>query len=187
VARWCERRANSSCSSRDVEALGDVLRRLAHPDVDLRELLHGLRVARRVVPAHRDHRHRLGAACNGDIDRSRHDALGGDADRLDTGRAEAVDGHARDLMGKPGEETGDAGHVHALLGLRERAAEDDILDLVLVEFRGLLHDGLDGVSRHVVGPRVPHLSFVGLPERRPGVRYDCDVSLWHVVLLVSSV
>ena len=64
-----------------------------------------------------------------------HDAVaaGADAeiglgDGFEAGGAEAVDGDAGDLDGKPGAQGGQAGDVPALLALRLGAAEDHVVD-----------------------------------------------------------
>ncbi len=41
-----------------------------------------------------------------------------------------VDGHARERLGQPGEQTDQASHIQTLIALREGAADDEILDVL---------------------------------------------------------
>ena len=56
------------------------------------------------------------------------DRLGGEGDRLQARRAEAVDGHGRGRRRDAREERRQARHVHPLLGLGHGAAEDHVVD-----------------------------------------------------------
>ena len=62
-----------------------------------------------------------------------HDALGAVGNRLQAGRAEAIDRDRRRLDRNAGAQAGDARHVHALLALRHRAAEDHVVDRRRIE------------------------------------------------------
>ena len=71
--------------ARDAIFLREVLRRQAHADVRVRIVVHQPGIRRNLVAAHGHHAHRFGAAGNGDVALPRHDALGGDGDRLQAG------------------------------------------------------------------------------------------------------
>ena len=76
----------------------------------------------------RDAGHRLDAAGDDAVGKAAHDPLGGHGDGLQAGGAEAVDGLARHLDRQAGLHRRHPADVHALLGLREGAAEVDVVD-----------------------------------------------------------
>ena len=119
AARWCERSANSSISSRrDLPAPGDLLGALA-----LVDQLEALRVERPVGLARpglgrrpdRHPAHRLHAGADGHVHGARHDGLGGEVDGLLGRAALAVDRRAGHRLGEPRRQRGVAGDVHRLL------------------------------------------------------------------------
>ena len=95
-------------------------------------------------------------------------------DGLQAGRAEAVDGHGRDLDRQPGAQGGDARDVHALLGFGHGAAEDDVVDLLGIELRDALEGALDGDGGQIVGTGGAQGSFVGLADRGADGTDDYD-------------
>src|SRR5262249_14582589 len=161
----------------DAEALGDVLRREAHRDVDVRD---------RVVAAHQprvqllcvlrvagDLRRRLDAGRDEGVALAGLDRVERHPDRLQARRAEAVDGRSRDLLGKACEEHRAPGEIHPLLLLREAAADHHVHDLGRVELRHLLDRGADRERHEVVGAHVDERALVGSSDRRPR-RVDDD-------------
>ena len=132
--------------------------------------------------------HGLDAGGDEDVALAGLDGVGGHADRLQRRRAVAVDGDAGDV-GQPGQEGGHAGDVVAGLAAGLTAAEDDVLDLLRVELRGLLEEGLDDEPGQVVGAALGQAALVGTADRRAGGGDDdgfghaspssCDASKWR--------
>src|SRR6184192_3686994 len=81
-----------------------------------------------LVAAHRHQGHGFSAACQDDLRGPASNALRGKRNRLQTGRAEAVDGHRRSVDRQTGAKRGDARHVHALLAFGHGAAENHVVD-----------------------------------------------------------
>jgi len=96
-------------------------------------VLHQPWVGGDLVASHGDHRHGLGAARDDDFGATHLNALGRHGDGLQARRAEAIDGHGRDLLGQSGAQGCDTGDVHALFRFWHGAAEDDVFDIVQVE------------------------------------------------------
>ena len=131
--------------ARDAVALGDVLGGLAHR-VRVAQLLHArvreapadrrvgdLRVAAREAALGLQHherraRHRLDAARQHELRLAEPDLARGLDDGLEPGRAEPVDGHARHLLGQPGEQARHARDVAVVLARLVRAAHEDLVD-----------------------------------------------------------
>ena len=164
--------------ARDVPALGDVLGRQAHRDVDVRdrrvvpeelrmELLAVLRVAV-------DLRDRLDAAGDERVALAGADRVERHADRLQRRRAEAVDGRPRHGRRQIGEQRGAAREVHALAVLREPAADHHVDDLLARQLRDLLQRRVDRERGEVVGARVDERPLARPADRRArGGDDDC--------------
>ena len=102
------------------------------------------------------------------------DALGRHGNRLQAGRAEAVDGHRRDFDRQSGAQGGDAGDVHALLGLGHGAAEDDVFDFFGVKLGHALERALDGDGGQIVGTGGAQRAFEGASDRGTNGGDDYD-------------
>ena len=76
--------------------------------------------------------------------------------------------------GQSGAQGGDAGDVHALFGLRHRAAEDDVLDLLGIELGHALEGALDREGGEVIGTGGAQGSFVGFADRGSDGTDDYD-------------
>src|SRR5207237_7465486 len=85
------------------------------------------------IRAHRHPRHALDPRADDDILRPREHALGGEVHGLLAGAAEAVDGRARHLDGKAGDEDRGAPDIHALLAGLAYATDDHVIDLGRIE------------------------------------------------------
>src|SRR2546427_10939666 len=85
----------------------------------------------------RSHRDRLDAAAEDHVGALVDDVVGRDGDRVESGRAEAVDGEAGHARGQPRPHRGHTRDVVALRAVRLAAAKDHVLDLLLVELRHL--------------------------------------------------
>ena len=81
--------------------------------------------------------HRLDAAGDEEVAVARGDRVAGGDDGREPGRAEPVDGHARDRLGQPREQRGHPRDVAVVLARLVRAAEVDVLDLGRVHARAL--------------------------------------------------
>src|SRR5438094_441406 len=88
-------------------------------------------------------------------------ALRGKRNRLQTGRAEAVDGHRRSVDRQTGAKRGDARHVHALLAFGHGAAENHVVDFFRLKPGHARKRFLDGQRGKVVGTRGSQRAFVG--------------------------
>ena len=129
----------------------------------VRVLVLVLHEADRLDPARDHHRH---AVDDHPLRRER--------DRLQAGRAEAVDGRAARRHRQPGPDRRLARDVVAGRAFRQRAADEHVLDLA-----GLDAGALDGVLDHVAGKRravgVVEGAAIGLADRRAGGRDDDGV------------
>ncbi len=141
TARWWLRSAKASCSSRemlDSRAWFSATRPVL--EIHVRVGLDEARIRRQLVAGHRHHAHRLGASGHGDLRMTEHDALGAIGDRLQTRRAEAIDGHRRCGDRDAGPQAGDTCNVQTLLAFRHRAAENHVLDVVRARRRWRVRD-----------------------------------------------
>ncbi len=160
--------------ARDVEARGETLRSKSHREIGVGIVLHQPGVGGDFVAAHGNHGHGLDATGNHDLGSASHNALGTLGDRLQSGRAEAVDGDGRGLDRKSGAQGGDAGNVHALFRFRHGATQDDVLDLFGVELGHALEGTLDRIGSEVVGTGGAQGSLVGFADRGSNGTDDYD-------------
>jgi hypothetical protein len=179
----CECSANSSCASRDL------LGRQAHAVGDAQVLVarKHLGAEGRLVATHGHHAHRLDAAGDHHVGFAHADAVGCHLHRREAGRAEAVDGDAAHGVGQAGQQRSHAAHVHALLGLGHRAADDGILDGLGVEVGHLLERTADGGHQQVVRTGVLEVAAARLADRSARGGDDVGVlNLFHVRSPISS-
>src|SRR5580658_1161886 len=118
------------------------------------------RVGRNFVAAHRNHRHGFSSAGEHDFGGAGHDALGSHGNRLQSGGAEAIDGHRRDLDRKTSAQGGDAGDIHSLFGFGHGAAEDNVFNFFGVKLRHAVKSGLDGDGGQFIGARGTERAFI---------------------------
>ena len=142
------------------------------------------RIGRNFVAAHGDHRHRFGAAGDDHLRAAAHDAFGGHGNRLQSRRAEAVDGERRDLDGQARAQRGDAGHVHPLLGLGHGAAQDDVFDFFGIELRHAFERALDGDGGQFIGTGGAERALVGASHGRADGRSNDDFTHKNFSLLL---
>ena len=128
----------------------------------------------RVVAHHRHPRHRLDAGTDEGAPCVHLDGAGGYVDGVHRRSAEPVDGDAGDALRQTRAKDHEPRHVQALLGLREGAAEDQILDIVGID-AGLRDQALDHLGGKLVGPHSFQRAFLGGGERRPGISGDHDI------------
>src|SRR5690348_10267137 len=145
--------------ARDAVFFGEIFGGEAHAEVGVGIMVHEPRIGRNFVAAHGNHAHGFGAAGENDFGLSGDDAFGGYGDGLQAGGAEAVDGHGGGFDGQSGAEGGDAGDVHALLGFRHGAAEDDVFDLFGIEAGDAGQRRANGDGGEVVGARRAQRAF----------------------------
>jgi hypothetical protein len=183
--------------ARDALDLRDVLRRLAHREVDVREpavvpgVLPRLGTRLGARPAARRRlrepgvgRVRMGVAVAVDVAADRLDA--GADEHVTLAGLDRVERHPRRLQragavaGQRGsghvvqaEQRRDhPGHVEALLAAGESAAEQDVVDRVRLERRDLVQRRLDDRRGEVVGPHVLERPLERPADRRPRGRDD---------------
>ena len=150
----------------DVVTLGQPLGGEAHREIGIGIVRDQPGIGRDFVAAHGNHGHGLDAAGDDGLRAARHDALGSHGNRLQPGRAEAIDGHRRNFDRQSGAQGSDARHVHALLGFGHGAAENHVFDLFGIELRHAFQRALDGHRGQIIGTRRPQGSFVSLADRR---------------------
>ena len=160
----------------DLPAPRHILRRLAHRHVGAGHLGVQRRVRHRVEAAGRHARHALDAGADEGLAGAKADLPGGDMDRVHRGAAEPVDGCAPDAQRQVGLQRDEARHVEPLLGLREGAAENQILDLGRVD-AGALHQSPHHFGDEIVGPHLGQRAFLG--EREGGAGIACDDDVLH--------
>ena len=78
-------------------------------------------------------RHGFRAAGDGHFSLPRHDALRGDRNRLQSRRAEAIDGHRRRFHRQSRAQRRDTRDVHSLFSLGHGAAQNHVLDFFRFE------------------------------------------------------
>jgi len=83
---------------------------------------------------------------------------------LQTGRAEAVDGHRARFDREAGAKGGDARDVHALFAFGHGAAENYVIDFFGVEAGNTGERFLDGQCGEIVGARGAQGAFVGAAD-----------------------
>ena len=162
--------------ARDAEALRHPLGGQSHGEICVRIMIDQPRIRRNLVPAHGNHRHRFRAAGDNHFRAAAHDALRRHGNRLQSGRAEAIDRHRRNFDRQPGAQRCDAGHVHPLLGLGHGAAEDHVFNLFGIELRHALERALDGDGRQFIGTGGAQRALEGASYRRANGGGDDDFS-----------
>ena len=129
----------------DLVALGHLLGGLQHVPVDLGLVLHQPGIGHHVGVHFLLHaRDAFNTTGHVDVALARNDALRGQRDGLQAGRAEAVDCHARGGNGQAGAQSGLAGDVGAGGAFGVGAAHDDVVD-----FGALNAGALDGMFDRV--------------------------------------
>src|SRR3546814_1615372 len=84
------------------------------------------------------------------------------------------------LFRSAGQQHAEARHVHALLALGHRAADDRVLDAVDVDARRLRDHGIEHVGKHVVGTGIAEHALGRLAHRGAGGGDDVGVlDLFH--------
>jgi hypothetical protein len=161
--------------ARHVAALGDVLRRDPHRDVDVvrravRAVELRVRVDRRVRGVARDG---LGPGRDVLVALAGLDRVESHPQRLQRGGAEAADRHRGDVMVDAGEQLGVAADVVALLAHREAAAHQDVVGLREVDLGVALDERLQGDGGEVVGADVLERAL-GRAADRGADRVDDD-------------
>ncbi len=151
--------------ARDAEFARDVFRTEAHVDVGVRVVIDEPGIRRNLVSAHGDHGHGFRAAGDNDFGGAGTDALCGEGNGLQAGRAEAVDGHRARFDGEAGAKSGDARNVHALFAFGHGAAENYVIDFFGVQARDAGERLLDGQCGEIVGAGGPQGAFIGAADR----------------------
>src|SRR5207302_4878441 len=164
----------------DLLALGDVLRRLAHGDVDVRVFLGvardqlGVEAVGRVGVAASVAGDALDARADEDVALAGLDRVGGDARRHQRGRAVAVDRAAGHV--EASQDADDAADVVALLTPGQTAAADHVLDLRPIELGHLVDHLAQHESAEVVGTDVDERTLARPADRRTTVGDDHSFS-----------
>jgi hypothetical protein len=171
----------------NLPALRDVLARLAHrlqrklllqdgirkPPAECR-VPHGLVPAREGMFRLRHHErrsaHRLDAAGDEEIAVSGGNRMTCRHDGAETGRAQPVDGHACDALGKAGKQHSHPRDVAIVFACLVRTAEVHVLDLLRTH-AGAADGFLDRQRSEIVRPDVRECAAVP-PDRRPHARDD---------------
>ena len=135
----------------------------AHRKVSVRSMFYQIRVGREFVAAHGYQAHAFRPACDDDVRETRDDPFGCKCNRLQSGRAEAIDGKSRCAHGKSGSEHGNPRDVHPLLRLGDGAAQNHVFDIGAVQARHAADCFADGCRGHVVGTRVAQRPSGRLP------------------------
>ena len=170
-----------------VAALGDVLGRDPHRDVDVVRGAVGpvqprMRVERRV---RREARHGLDAGGDVLVALAGGDRVEGHAQRLQRGGAEPAHGDGGDVVVDAGQQLRVAADVVALLAHREAAAHEDVGGLPEVDLRVALDERAERHGGEVVGPHVLQRALRGAADRRAH-RVDDDGVGHGSISLVST-
>ncbi len=96
--------------------------------------------------------HRLHTARHRDMRIAVRNGAGRLDDRLQTGPAQPVHGHAGHGHRQPGEEYRHPRHIAVVLARAVRVAEADVVDPRRIEVRGAVDQGLDHMGGEIVGP-----------------------------------
>ena len=116
---------------------------------------------------------------------TQHDILRCHVDRLQAGRAEAIDGNAASCLWQAREGANESRQVHALLSLGECAAKNNIFDQRTIKLRHTLNGCLDGYGSQVIGSYIFEYAFVGPPDRRAYRTYNNG--FFHILFLLFAV
>jgi len=112
------------------------------------------------------------------------DALGRHSNRLQAGRAEAVDGHRRHLDRQTRSQRRDASHVHPLLGLGHGAAQDDVFNFLGIKLRHAIERALDSNGSQLIRTRSPQRTLKRAAYRSANGRNHNDFS--HRTILTAE-
>jgi hypothetical protein len=134
----------------DLVALGHDLGSVAHHHIHARHLLEqpGMRIVHSRRQSDAFH-----AAADRRVGASTHDLIRSQCDRLQTGRAIAVDGGSACRGRQTGQQGGDSRDVVSLRAKGLPAAHDDVFDFARIELRCLAQHILDAVRRQFIGTR----------------------------------
>ena len=116
--------------SRDLPFASDILGSLAHADIGGGHRFHQRRVDQRIIAHHRDAAHAFDTGADENVPRAQRDLAGGEVDRLHGRATEPVDGDASDRQRQVCQQADQARDVKPLFSLRERTADDDVLDIL---------------------------------------------------------
>src|SRR5207245_7753786 len=98
-------------------------------------------------------------------------------DGLQTGRAEAVNGHGAGFDGESGTQRGDARDVHALLAFGHGTAENYVVNFFGVEARDARQGFLDGQRGEIVGARGAERTLLSTADG--SANSGDDNGFWH--------
>ncbi len=150
----------------------------SHAHVDFGPMIDEPGIGRGFEAAERGLAHGFGAAGDQDIGAAAAYAVGRQRDGLQTGTAEAVDGHAGNGFGQTGAQQGLARHIVAGFALGHGAADNDVFDAIC----GLgvaREQGADDGGGEIVGPRVAKSAARGLADG--GAETIDNDGFWHVL------
>ena len=139
-------------------------------------------VRRNLVSAHGDHRHRFGPARDHHLGAAAHDALRRHGNRLQAGRAEAIDGHRGHFNWQTRAQRRNAGHIHPLLALRHGAAQNNVFNLFGIKLRHAIERAFDRNGSQFIGTSSPQRTLVRAAHRSANGRNYDDFS--HGVILL---
>ena len=122
----------------------------------------------------RNHAHVLHATGDDEIHGAAHDGLGREMNRLLGRTTLAVNGDARDMLGKTSGEPACAGDTASLRSDRVNVAEYDVVDSIGVDTRAL-DEGSDAVSTNVSGVDLRQSASTATNGRTDSVN---DVGVW---------
>ena len=121
-----------------------------------------------LVAHHRHHAHRFGACCDHQIGFAQTDAVSCQSDGLQAGGTESVDGLRRYRLRQAGQQGTDTCHIHALFAFGHGATDDDVIDALGVDARGLRDDLSEAVCQHVGGVHILESAARGFGHRGTG-------------------
>ena len=151
---------------------GDVLGSESHIQIKVRIVFDQIRIGTNYVAAHGDHGHRFQTTRKRNLSAAGANSIGRDGNRLQTRRAEPIDGHGAGFHGQPCSNRRCAGDVHPLLCFGHCATHDHVFDLGGFQARHARHGLFDYRGAHFIGPRVTQSALRRFANRRANCRND---------------
>ena len=155
-----------------------------HVHVDLRLVIHHPRIGREFVARHRNQAHRFAAAGDHDVRAAGANPVRRHRDRLQSGSAEAIDGHCRDGPGRPARNAAMRAMFMPGFGLRASRSRESRRRFHRPDLRIAFQQGANHVAARSSGRvlrSVPRLAFpTGVRRQSTILRQSRETSRFNV-------
>ncbi len=154
----------------------DILGGIAHPHIGAGHPRCQFRIGQRIEPHHRHARHALDTRADESVSGPHLDSTGCNMDGGHGRTAETIDGHGAQSLRQARDHADRSGQIETLFTFGKRASQNQILDIVRIDF-GPRHETSDHLPGDIVGTNRRQPPFSRQGKRR--TRITCDDDLLH--------